>query len=100
MLNNVKSGFVPNEYVAIKCGFSLENIQPVPIETSVPISSFKYLSTDIYHQRYFNDSLFLNLKNDIKKRTISNGKSGMSWIFRRFIYINLKIHSEYSLLMA
>ena len=32
----------------MKCGFSLENLQPAPLETSAPIVNLRYWSTDPY----------------------------------------------------
>ena len=61
-LLNVKSKCVRRSEVSIRCGFSLENIQPAPVETGVLISNLKYSST----MKYFNDYLFFILKRDIK----------------------------------
>ena len=39
----------------IKCHFSLENIQPSPVENDHPIKNFRYWSTEPYQTKSFND---------------------------------------------
>ena len=95
-LLNVKSKFVPSTEVFIRCAFLLKNIQPEPVETVILI---RYWLTDVYTTKYFNNYLFFSLKRDIKKRILANSQSGSSWRFRRFIYLNLKIHPDNSKLI-
>ena len=73
----------------MKCGFSLENLQPAPFETSAPIVNFRCWSTDPYQNTFFNDFVFYSLKNDILKRVIANGEGGSSCRFKQLIYLNL-----------
>ena len=41
-LNNVRSKFKASSSVMIKCGFSIESIQPAPTEYNVPILKVRY----------------------------------------------------------
>lgn len=96
---NVGSKFVPSPEVSIRCGFSLENIQPTPLKTGVSISNLRYWSTEVYTPKYFNDYLLFSLKKDTKKRILANDQSSNSWRFHRFIYLHLKIHTDSSKLL-
>ena len=58
-LNNVRSKSKPNTEVLIKCGFSIENLQPVPVDSGEPIVNIKYWTTDSYKKTYF---IYVNLK--------------------------------------
>ena len=62
----------------IKCGFSLENIQPSPVENDQPIKNSRYWSTEPYQTKLFNDFIYLNLRESILKRVINNGLTGNS----------------------
>ena len=91
-LLNVKNkvGRSDNDFF-IKCGFSLENIQSSPIENEQPIKNSRYWSTEPYQTKSLNDFVCFSLRESILKRVISNGLTGSSWHFNRFIYINVKI---------
>ena len=75
----------------IKCGFSLENIQPSPIENEQPIKNSRYWLTEPYQIKPFNDFIYFNLRESILKRVINNGLTGSSWHFNCFLYINIEI---------
>ena len=91
-LQNGKLRFKPiGEDVSIKCGFSIQNIQPAPTTYTVTMTNARYWSTDIYRTTYFNEHVLFSLKDDIKKRVIVNGLSGSSWHFNKFLYLNLKV---------
>ena len=79
------------EDVSIKCGFSIQNIQPAPTNYTVAMVNVRDWSTDGYRTTYFNDHVFSNLSNNIRKRVIVNGLSGSSWRFSKFLYLNLKV---------
>ena len=64
-LTNVRRKFVPTEEVAVKCGFSLKNIQPALYGRRAPIINKRYWTTDAYITVHFYDYLFHNL--EIKK---------------------------------
>ena len=61
-LSNVKNRFVANNDFIIKVVFTIENIQPSPEEIRRLIINARYWSTEPYTTRYFNDYIFLNLK--------------------------------------
>ena len=61
-LSNVKNRFVSNNDFIIKVVFTIENIQPSPEEIRRLIINARYCSTEPYTTRYFNDYIFLNLK--------------------------------------
>ena len=89
-LNNFRSKFKTSSQVIMKCGFSLENLQPAPLETSALIVNLRYWSTGPYQTTFFNDYVFYSLKNDVLKRVTANGESRSSWRLKRFSYLNLK----------
>ena len=78
----------------IRCGFSLQNIQPSPEGFDQPLKSSRYWSTDPIQTKSFNDYVLFTLRSPILKRAINNGLSGSSWRFERFNYINIKLTSE------
>lgn len=76
----------------IKCGFSLEIIQPSTVDSSdAPIKKSRYCFTDAYETKSFNDFIYLSLREPILKRVMNNGLTGISWYFNHFLYINVKI---------
>ena len=77
----------------IKCGFSLENVQPSPFENEQPITNSRYWSTEQQQTKSFNDFVYFTFRESKIKRVINNGVSGSSWHFNRFLYINVKILS-------
>ena len=74
-LNNVRSKFKPSTEVLIKCGFSIENLQSVPVDSGEPIVSINYWTTGPHKTTYFNDDLFFGLIYNILKRVIVTGQS-------------------------
>ena len=42
----------------IKCGFSIENIQPVPSEYNITILNARYWTTEPCKTTFFNDFIF------------------------------------------
>ena len=90
-LSNVKRKIKrSNEYFLIRCGFSLENIQPVLDNYNEPLKNKRYWSTDPIETKSFNDFVYFNVRESILKRVINNGLTGSSWHFNRFVYINVK----------
>ena len=79
-----------NEYFLIRCGFSIENFQPVLDSYSEPLKDTRYWSTDPIETKSFNDFVYFNVRESILKRVINNGLTGSSWRFNRFVYINVK----------
>ena len=77
----------------IKCGFSSENIQLLPIENKQLIRNSRYWLAEAHQTKLFNDFIYFNLRDSVLKRVISNGLTGSSWHFNRFLYINVKILS-------
>ena len=93
-LSNVKRKIKrSNEYFLIRCGFSLENIQPVLDTYSEPLKNTRYWSTEPIETKSFNDFVYFNVRESILKRVINNGLTGSSWHFNRFVYINVKTFS-------
>ena len=93
-LSNVKrKSKRSNEYFLIRCGFSLENIQPVLDSYNEPLKNTRYWSTDPIEAKSFNDFVYFNVRESILKRVINNGLTGSSWHFNRFVYINVKTFS-------
>ena len=82
-----------NEYFLIRCGFSLENIQPVLDNYNEPLKNTRYWSTDPIETKSFNDFVYFNVRESILKRVINNGLTGSSWHFNRFVYIIVKTFS-------
>ena len=62
----------------IKCGFSLENVQPSPAGYDTPIKNSRYWSAGTYKTKSFNDFIYFNLRESILKRVIDNGLTGSS----------------------
>ena len=54
ILKNVKVRFKSNGGVVIKCGFTIENVQPATTEYDIPLSTVRYWSTEPYQTIYFN----------------------------------------------
>ena len=75
----------------IRCGLSLENIQPSLEDYDEPLKNSSYWSTDPIQTKSFNDYVFFNIRESILKRVINNGLTGSLWHFKRFLYINVKI---------
>ena len=93
-LSNVKRKIKrSNEYFLIRCGFSLENIQPVLDNYNEPLKNTRYWSTDPIETKSFNDFVYFNVRESILKRVINNGLTGSSWHFNRFVYISVKTFS-------
>ena len=90
-LNNVRSKFKPSGSVLIKGSFVIENIQPAISEEFIPLADTRYWATDIYRATYFNDFVFYSLQNDFTKRVVNNGLTGSSWVFNRFINLELTV---------
>ena len=79
-----------NEYFLIRCGFSIENFQPVLDSYSEPLKDTRYWSTDPIETKSFNDFVYFSVRESVLKRVINNGLTGSSWRFNRFVYINIK----------
>ena len=90
-LSNVRSKFKPNNSVIIKGSFILENIQPSDSGDFIDLRDSRYWSTDVYKATYFNDFIFFSIQNDYLKRVINNGLSGSSWVFNRFVVLDLTV---------
>ena len=60
---NIKNrvGRFDNDFF-VKCGFSLENIQPSPFENDHPIKNSRYWSTESHQTILFNDFVYFNLR--------------------------------------
>ena len=62
----------------MKCGFSLENVQPSPFKNEAPIVNSRYWSREAYQTKSFNDCICFNLREGILKIVINNGMTGIS----------------------
>ena len=80
----------------IKCGFSLENVQPSHFENEVLIVNSRYWSTEASQTKSLNDNIYFKLREGILKRVINNGMTDSSWHFNRFLYVNVKIQDSVS----
>ena len=90
-LFNVKSKVARSEVdFFIRCGFSIQNIQPSPESFDQPLLSSRYWSTDPIQTKSFNDFVFVSVRDSVLKRVINNGLTSSSWRFNRFNYINVK----------
>ena len=74
----------------IKCGFSLENVQP-PFESEALIVSSRYWSTEACQNKLLHDYIYFYLREGILKKVVNNGMTGSSWHFNQFIYVTVKI---------
>ena len=74
-----------------KSSFTIENIQKSSYQGLQSILNTRYWTTPRYNDVYFNDSIFLGLKQDTLSRVRINGMSGSSWHFKRFISLAAKI---------
>ena len=79
-----------NEYFLIRCGFSIENFQPVLDSYNEPLKDTRYWSTDPIETKSFNDFVYFSVRESVLKRVINNGLTGSSWRFNRFVYTNIK----------
>ena len=75
----------------MKCGLSLENMQPSPFENDQPIRNSRSWSTEPHQIKSFNNFAYFNLRDSKLKRIINNGMNGISWHFIHFLYISVKI---------
>ena len=66
--------------------FCIRNYQPPPenVNNVVGLYDKRFWSTEVYNGRFFNNYIKTSLTYDIKKRIISNAKTGSSWRFNRF----------------
>ena len=78
------------ESFLIRCGFSIENIQPTLDNYNEPLKNTRYWTTDPIETKSFNDFVYFNVRESILKRVINSGLTGSSWHFNRFVYINIK----------
>ena len=74
----------------VRCGFSLENIQPPIGDYNHPLKVSRYSSTNPIQTKSFNDFVFFNTRESVLKRLVNNGMRGRLWHFIRFLYINIK----------
>ena len=72
--------------LVIKSTFNIRNYQPPPEDLNNVRGLFdqRVWSTPVYFGNFFDDFIKTSLKSDIKKRIISNGRTGSSWRFDRF----------------
>ena len=98
-LTNVKLHFRPGGPVQIKASFTIENYQPSVSEDYPTLYTTRNWSTDVYPATYFNSFVYYNLRQDIGKRVISNGLSGSSWLFNRFLNLNVSVYKNPSRLV-
>ena len=82
-----------NTYFLIRCGFSIEHLQPTLDNYHEPLKNTRYWSTEPIETKSFNDFVYFNIRESILKRVINNGLTGSSWRFNRFVYINVKTFS-------
>ena len=90
-LKNVKYKFKPGDKKWIKCSFTIENIQNSPYKDLRLIINSRYWTTPPYEGIYFNDFIFYGLRQNVLRRVIINDMSGISWHFKRFVSLSLKI---------
>ena len=85
-LKSVRCKLNPGEnYVVIKGGFLIENLQPGPGENDSPIIDMRYWSTELYRTKYLNNYIFCSLKQNILKRVIVSSVGGNSLLIHRFV---------------
>ena len=82
-----------NTYFLIRCGFSIEHLQPTLDNYNEPLKNTRYWSTEPIETKSFNEFVYFNIRESILKRVINNGLTGSSWRFNRFVYINVKTFS-------
>ena len=75
----------------VRCGFSLENIQPPIDDYDQPLKVSRYWSTDPIQTKSFNDFVFFNTRKSVLKRVTNNGMTGSLWHFNRFLTSTLKL---------
>ena len=97
-LTNVKLHFKAQGPVQIKASFVVENYQP-PVDEHSPIYNNRYWTTDVYPASYFNSFVYYNLRQDISKRVISNGLSGSSWMFSKFLNLSVSVYKNVNKLL-
>ena len=79
------------DYVIIRAGFSIENIQQPLDNYSEPLLQTRYWSTQPMQTRTLNDFISYKMREDILKRVVNNRLSGSAWNFNKFNYLNVKI---------
>ena len=80
-----------DNYVLIRMGFSIENVQQALDNYSEPLVQTRYWSTEPIQSKSFNDFVSIKSRESILKRVINNGLSGSAWNFNKFNYLNVKI---------
>ena len=90
-LKNIKYKFKPSNKNWFKCSFYNENEQSSVTPNSQPLLNIRYWTTETYDGKYFNDFIFLALRQDILKRVIVNNMSGSAWYFKRFTYLAVNV---------
>ena len=52
--------------------FSLENIQPYPIENEHPVKNSRYWSMERHQAKSFNEFVYFSLRDSVLKRVVNN----------------------------
>ena len=79
----------------IKTSFCIRDYQPSPedINNAAGLYDKRFWSTETYNDRFFDNYIRTSLTYDIKKRIISNAKTGSSWRFNRFESISVTFNT-------
>ena len=56
----------------------------------VPQTNSHYWSTEPVQTKSFNYFVFFSLRESTLKRVIKNGLTAITWLFKHFLYINVK----------
>ena len=89
-LDVVHQTFVPEKNLNHKfqAYFEIVNQQRTPDCDNFLTDKRAWL-TNVFRFKYFNEFVRGEIKNEIVKRIIINGKSGSSWYFKRFDRLNI-----------
>lgn len=87
----MKYRFVSSNKKWFKCSYDIENTQNSVQPDLQPLLNTTYWTTETYDSIYFNGFIFNVLNKGILKRVIRNNMPGISWYFKRFLYLVVKI---------
>ena len=83
--------FPKNDEFKIQGYTEIINFEPTEI---IELENLRPWVTEVYFGRYFSNVVRQNMKQNILKRVIINGKTGSSWRFRHFNKIQLNVISR------
>ena len=77
--------------LVFKSSFIIIKYQPA-VQGGLPTYDSRFCSTKTYEGYLLNEFIKSSSISDIRKRIISNGATGTSWIFNRFQFLSISVN--------